>query len=140
MLCLDFEKHILFNFVLMSRFLKNTVIVLGPQKISRLEPFSTQAGPEVTRLWIRSPYRLRWGSWLGNYHHFSMGPSILTTKDFFSWRDVNDNSFGSTLILSPSGDITLALYLEFGDPTLVTVLWKIPLNDSGSLIQRAIEA
>jgi hypothetical protein len=48
-------------------------------------------------------------------------PLIVRVKGSFCPRDVNDRTIGFTLILIPSGVITIALYVEFSDPTLVTV-------------------
>ena len=48
--------------------------------------------------------------------------AIVTVNDFFCPRAVNDSTLGFTLILSPSGAAIFAIYVEFDDPTLVTVL------------------
>ncbi len=48
-------------------------------------------------------------------------PSIVSANDNFCPKDVNDRTQGFTLILSPSGVVTIALYVDVGDPTFVTV-------------------
>ncbi|VVB16560.1 unnamed protein product [Arabis nemorensis] len=62
---------------------------------------------------------------------FSPLPEMVTAKDFFSFRKPNLRISGSTLILiSGRRGTTLALYVEFGNPTLVTVLLNVILNGS----------
>ena len=46
----------------------------------------------------------------------------FTKKDFFCPRDLNESTFGITLIFSPVEAFTMALYVDIGDPTFVTVL------------------
>jgi hypothetical protein len=53
--------------------------------------------------------------------NFCIVPLIVRVNGSFCPRDVNDRRTGFTLILIPSGVVTTALYVEFGDPTLVTV-------------------
>ncbi len=55
---------------------------------------------------------------------FSNVPSIVTENDSICPRDVNDRTLGFTLILSPGGVVTIALYVHVGSPTLVTVRLK----------------
>jgi len=54
-------------------------------------------------------------------------PSIVSTNVCFWLREVNGRTLGFTLIFSPSGEVTVALYVDVGDPTFITVLLKLPL-------------
>ena len=52
----------------------------------------------------------------------------LTLKDIFCATDSNERTFGITTIFSPLGAFTMALYVDTGDPTFVTVLGKMRMN------------
>lgn len=58
-------------------------------------------------------------------------PETVTVKDCFSYADFTDRTLGVTLMesLDPGLVTTFAMYVEFGLPTFVTVLWKVTLND-----------
>jgi hypothetical protein len=47
--------------------------------------------------------------------------SIVSANDNFCPRDVNDRMLEFTLILSTRGDVTMALYIDIGDLTFVTI-------------------
>jgi hypothetical protein len=53
--------------------------------------------------------------------NLSVIPSIVSANESFCPRVVNDRTLGFTLILSPNGDVKIALYVDDGDPTFVTV-------------------
>ena len=58
-------------------------------------------------------------------------PLTFNTKESFCPMDVNDKMFGLTLILSPFGaPITVALYVDTGNPTFVTLLLNVREIDS----------
>lgn len=55
----------------------------------------------------------------------SISPAICTLNVNFCPSDVNDKTLGSTRIFSDEGAVILMLYLDTGDPTLVTLLVKL---------------
>ena len=57
-----------------------------------------------------------------------IAPSIVSTNVCFWPREVNDKTLGFTWIFSPLGAVTIALYVDVGNPTFVTVLVKLPLT------------
>lgn len=71
---------------------------------------------------------------------FSIDPFTVTEKDSFCPRDVKERTLGSTLISSAFGaPITLALYVDVGDPTPIEnapngLIWMLGGNHKGWLV------